>query len=247
MLKQHFSDTQQASRYRIELKNRRQRKGETLQNPYLDISRLVGLAHPGPMSEQTHRLAVEAFVDSLHDPSLEEKVADAEPRTLDQAYLKALKCESNRRDNKAVEKDIDRTDRPPKDQYVHVAGVEDDESDDGPEDSQVSVATVGRPITGTRLPLTTGTCSNAPVTNPSSYTHYARELQAIMKAVEANNSAVEQMKTMCTGLSADVRKMQTLVETRPASQPSSGSASSAGAPTCFNCGKVGHVSRNCRQ
>jgi predicted aspartyl protease len=100
-LQQRFGDAQQASRYRTELRNRRRQPGETLQELYIAISRLAILAHPGAQTELSHRLAVEAYIDSLNDRHLEERVADTAPATLEEAYGTAIRLEANSREKRS--------------------------------------------------------------------------------------------------------------------------------------------------
>ena len=127
LLQQRFGDSQQTSRYRIELKSRRRRRGETLQSLYTDVSRLAMLAHPGPMTELSQRLAVEAFVDSLNDAHLEKRVADTFPSTVEQAYNLAVRLEANRRDRKPDDSRSERVERPRRDRYVSAAAADSDE------------------------------------------------------------------------------------------------------------------------
>jgi transposase InsO family protein len=115
-LQHQFGTEGQSAQYRNQLRMRRRARGETLQQLYLDINRLVTLAHPGPKTALGDMLAVEAFVDSLDDDSLEVRVRDRFPKDLEMAFKIALQLESNQKDrhssdtgrNKAREKTYDR-------------------------------------------------------------------------------------------------------------------------------------------
>ena len=51
LLKNRFGPGHQTERFRAELQNKRQKKGETVQSVYNDISRLLALSFPGQMAE----------------------------------------------------------------------------------------------------------------------------------------------------------------------------------------------------
>jgi hypothetical protein len=130
VLRQRFGDTQQSSRYRMELRKRRRQAGESLQSLYSDISRLAMLAHPGGDDELHQRLAVEAFIDSLNDHHLEEQLANTFPSTLEEAYSMALRIEANRRINIVSEEQIATPKR--KDRLIYAVTTDDlDESNTG--------------------------------------------------------------------------------------------------------------------
>ena len=84
---------EQIETFRIELKQRKRKPGESLSSLLKDIRRLFMQAYPGPpnyMSEITIR---DAFVDALNDRELMIKVMEREPNTLDQAFKIAERIE----------------------------------------------------------------------------------------------------------------------------------------------------------
>jgi len=93
LLKLRFGTYEQQERFRLELKFRRRQAGESLQELMSDISRLVCLAYPRAEPQLQDILAVDAFVDSLNNVGLEFKIREAEPATLRQAMLTAMKFE----------------------------------------------------------------------------------------------------------------------------------------------------------
>jgi hypothetical protein len=96
-LQAQFGTAEQSSLYENQLKARRRGRNETLQDYFLDISRLMVLAYPGPPSELLGKLGVNAFVDGLDDESLEIRVRDRFPKDLESAFRIALQLESNQR------------------------------------------------------------------------------------------------------------------------------------------------------
>ena len=251
MLRQRFGDTQQSSRYRSELRARRRRKGESLQALYTDISRLVTLAHPGPQTELSKRLAVEAFVDSLNDSYLEERVADAEPGTLAQAYRKALKCDANRRDRHFGGGRDERSEHK-RDRHVRLAvRSEGSESDNSDEPRSVRAVTKTK---STPLAKPQATATTAASRSDSGSASSTGEWKAVLLAVEASNKAMEQMREMVSGLSANVQRVESLVNDGGAKGGGNGggsktskSASGSGKDlVCHRCNKRGHVANRCR-
>ena len=96
-LQAQFGTADQSAQFRIQLRMRRRARGESLQDLYLDVCRLVTLAYPGPRTELGDQLAVEAFIDSLDDGDFEEKMLGRGPKDLDEAFKVALQLESQRR------------------------------------------------------------------------------------------------------------------------------------------------------
>ena len=67
LLQARFGTQLQAESYRAKLRNRRRAKGESLQDLYRDISRLIQLAHPGEGDELVKYVGVESFINALDD------------------------------------------------------------------------------------------------------------------------------------------------------------------------------------
>jgi len=81
-------------RFRMELKIRRRRKGESLQSVYLDIKRLLALAYPGETGSVIESMGVDAFVDSFLDRDLRRQVLQRGCHTLDEALSWAIRMEA---------------------------------------------------------------------------------------------------------------------------------------------------------
>ena len=94
LLRTRFGNELQAERFKAELKVRRRRSNESLQQLYQDISKLVALAYPDSMPELSSHVAKEAFVIALNDPRLQLKVMECEPKTVEDAINIASKMEA---------------------------------------------------------------------------------------------------------------------------------------------------------
>jgi len=94
LLRTRFGNELQAERFKAEIKVRRRRTGESLQQLYQDISKLVALAYPKEEPALVNHVAKEAFVIALSDPILQLKVIEREPKTVEDALNIAIKMEA---------------------------------------------------------------------------------------------------------------------------------------------------------
>jgi len=94
LLRTRFGNELQAERFKAEIKVRRRRTGESLQQLYQDISKLVALAYPKEEPALVNHVAKEAFVIALSDPILQLKVIEREPKTVEDALNIAVKMEA---------------------------------------------------------------------------------------------------------------------------------------------------------
>ena len=92
-LRQRYGSIEQLESFRMELKNRRRRPGETLAHLLKDIRRLFMQAYPGPPSYMSELIACDAFITALNDRELMLKVMEREPSSLDQAFKIAERME----------------------------------------------------------------------------------------------------------------------------------------------------------
>ena len=92
-LRQRYGSIEQLESFRMELKNRRRKPGETLAHLLKDIRRLFMLAYPGPPSYMSELIACDAFITALNDRELMLKVMEREPSSLDQAFKIAERME----------------------------------------------------------------------------------------------------------------------------------------------------------
>ena len=92
-LRQRYDSLEEIESYRMELKYRKRKPGETLSHLLKDIRRLFLLAYPGPQNYMTLITARDAFIDALNDRDLMIKVMKREPSNLDQAFKIAERLE----------------------------------------------------------------------------------------------------------------------------------------------------------
>ena len=94
LLQNRFGEVNQAERYRAELRSRRRRPKESLQELYIDISRLMSLAYPGPTTELSEIVGRDAFLDALTDQTMRVRILEHGPTTLDEALRWACRIEA---------------------------------------------------------------------------------------------------------------------------------------------------------
>lgn len=94
LLRSRFGNSNQAERFRAELRTRRRSTGESLQQLYQDVCRLLALAYPGPSSELSHIVGRDAFLDALDNPAMRIRILEKEPHTLDDAFAMACRLEA---------------------------------------------------------------------------------------------------------------------------------------------------------
>ena len=70
VLPSRFGSSNQAERFRAELNSRRRQRGETTQQVFADIRRLLSLSFPGQSGELFEIIGRDAFLTALDDPSL---------------------------------------------------------------------------------------------------------------------------------------------------------------------------------
>ena len=93
LLRERYGSEKQEEKFQAELRNRRQRINEDLPTLRTDASRLMALAYPGDVSPLSQEMARDAFLTALDDVDFETRIRESEPRTLDDAYNRALRLE----------------------------------------------------------------------------------------------------------------------------------------------------------
>jgi len=89
-----FGSSDQADRFRAELRTQKRWPNETLQSLYNDICRLMSLAYLGPNLELIDVVGRDAFLEALGDPSLRVCILDKSPLTMEEALCIALNLET---------------------------------------------------------------------------------------------------------------------------------------------------------
>jgi len=94
LLQTRFGTQLQAESFKAKLHTCCRAQGETLQDLYRDISRLIQLAHSGAGDKLVRYVGVESFVTALNDKDLEYEVLKLEPTDLEEAASIAVKLEA---------------------------------------------------------------------------------------------------------------------------------------------------------
>lgn len=89
-----FGDEHMKEVYRVQLKTRQQKPGETLQELMADIERLARLAYPTLTQEILDVLVTDAFIDGVHDPELKKAIRLSGKREASDALIYALSFEA---------------------------------------------------------------------------------------------------------------------------------------------------------
>ena len=92
-LRQRYGSAEQREKFRHELRARRRKRDENLQELAQDVERLAALAYPDDPQATRDRLGVEAFIEALNDPELICKIREREPASLQSALSTATKLE----------------------------------------------------------------------------------------------------------------------------------------------------------
>jgi len=93
ILESRFGGKAISEKHRIELRNRRCRRDETLQSLHSDIRRLAALAYPGVQPETRDVITGDYFLDALGNPDLALKVRERRPEDLDATLRITLQLE----------------------------------------------------------------------------------------------------------------------------------------------------------
>ena len=94
LLRNRFGNDNQVERFRAELRTRRRKSGESVQNVYQDIRRLLALGFPGQSGELCEIIGRDAFLEALGDQPLRIRVLDQQPKTLDAALQIVCRMEA---------------------------------------------------------------------------------------------------------------------------------------------------------
>ena len=73
LLRSRYGTEHQSDRFRMELRSRRRQKGESLQDLFQDVKRLMALTFLGQHGSMVEITAIDAFVDSFTDKDLRNK------------------------------------------------------------------------------------------------------------------------------------------------------------------------------
>jgi hypothetical protein len=93
-LQDRFVPFNQTELYRTQLRERRQRAAESLPEMGQDIRRLVNLAYPTAPDNVREILAIEQFLDGLHNSDMRLKIKQSRPTSFNDAIQRAVELEA---------------------------------------------------------------------------------------------------------------------------------------------------------
>jgi hypothetical protein len=101
VLEERFAPPSQTELYRVQMKERRQKTGETLPELGQAIRRLANLAYPTASSDIRESLSKDQFVDALVDSEMRFRITQSRPGNLNEAIKLAVELEAyNRAEHK---------------------------------------------------------------------------------------------------------------------------------------------------
>ncbi|KAJ8909592.1 hypothetical protein NQ315_003466 [Exocentrus adspersus] len=103
-LERRYGDAHLQHVYQAQLRSRRQRFEETLQQYEADISRMVNLAYPTTPAEVIEQLSVSSFIEGLRDPEIGQLVRLARHKTISEALAQALEIEAAKQASRGTSK-----------------------------------------------------------------------------------------------------------------------------------------------
>ncbi|KAJ8911398.1 hypothetical protein NQ315_013535 [Exocentrus adspersus] len=103
-LERRYGDAHPQHVYQAQLRSRRQRFEETLQQYEADISRMVNLAYPTAPAEVIEQLSVSSFIEGLRDPEIGQLVRLARHKTISEALAQALEIEAAKQASRGTSK-----------------------------------------------------------------------------------------------------------------------------------------------
>ena len=93
-LRRRYGSRDLHEKYRVELKYRKRKPEESLQELADEVERLVALANPGDDRKVRDRIAKDAFIDAIGNPGFEMKIREKEPKDFNAALKTAMRLEA---------------------------------------------------------------------------------------------------------------------------------------------------------
>jgi len=93
-LRRRYGSQEQQEKFKVELRIRKRKSNESLQELAQDIERMASLAYPGVDQSTRETFATDFFIDALDNHSLAYKLREREPQTINSALTQAVKLEA---------------------------------------------------------------------------------------------------------------------------------------------------------
>ena len=227
LLKAHFSGSRLAAKHRAELRSRRRRPGETVFSLHQDICRMLALAEPELPREARDRIGIDSFIVALNDPDLELRMRERELKTLSDALTAATTLEGWLIEMRAQTAKSET--------YSQFAA----------ESEGKAVSNSGNPLRPSRVKVRYTGSAPAKTGQPP--------MTQCMDTLEANvNKVMERFGELSS--TAKTAIVQTSANARNFASQSNAQGGRINAPvgqaraktiTCYTCGGVGRMSRQC--
>ncbi|CAC5421297.1 unnamed protein product [Mytilus coruscus] len=89
-----FGSVHRSEIFRAQLQTRVRKDNESLSALSQDIKKMTCCAYPGAPSSVTDILALDQFIDALHDPKMRLRIREARPKNINEAEVLAVRFET---------------------------------------------------------------------------------------------------------------------------------------------------------
>ena len=234
LLRETYGSAMQEEKFQAERRARRRKNNEDLLTLRADISRLMSLAFPGDVSTMGQKMAIDYFLDALDDSDFELKIRESEPKNVNEAYTRALRLEMIRK--KVQKKEL--AEVAPGKQGTHTRAVE------------VFTSRAALNQEYQRLIEELQISTQKRIEESQAANQKRTEEQLLAMASEQKSTQLQQQKNFEKTLAA-MASRQNAAQAQQQTMPINGIKHPAKPDysnfKCFNCGKMGHSAKICKQ